>query len=254
MNLEIIAVGTEILHGDIANTNAQYISKKMELIGVDVLYHSVVGDNEKRIIDVFDIALKRADIIIATGGLGPTQDDITKEAVAKLLNVKMIYDEPSYNKIEAYFAKKGLFVPKNNIRQAFFPEGAEIFLNENGTANACKIKFGSKMIYLLPGVPREVYPLLDKFVISDIQKQNDSVLYYKMIQVFNMSESQSEILLMDLIKSQTNPTIAPYANEKLVYRITAKAKDMQMAKKMVDDMVKKALDILEENGKLLEEE
>lgn len=254
MNLEIIAVGTEILHGDIANTNAQYISKKMELIGVDVLYHSVVGDNEKRIKEAFDIALNRADIIIATGGLGPTQDDITKEAVAKLLNLEMIYDEASHNKIKEYFVKKGVIAPENNIRQAFFPKGAEILVNENGTADACKIEHNGKTIYLLPGVPREVFPLLDKFVIKDIQEKNNFVLYYKMIQVFNMGESQSETLLMDLIKSQTNPTIASYADEKLVYRITAKAKDKNTAMEMVDNMVKQVLKILKENGKVLEEE
>ena len=227
----------------------------MEKIGLNVLYHSVVGDNKNRIKDVFQIALNRADVIISTGGLGPTQDDITKEALAELLNLDMVYDEKSYSKILTYFEKKGIQMPQNNLRQAFFPKGAIIIENKNGTADACKLEINNKHIYLLPGVPHEAYDLIDNYVVYDIKKRNNGVLYHKMVQVFNMGESQSEILLMDLIKTQTNPTIASYADEKkLVYRITAKAEDKDTAKKMVDDMIYKVLNILQENAKVLNEE
>lgn len=253
MNVEIIAVGTEILHGDIANTNAQFISKKMEEIGIDVLYHSVVGDNKNRIKEAFSNAIERVDIIISTGGLGPTQDDITKESVAELLNLDMYFCADSFKKINNYFNSKCVDMPENNLKQAYFPKGSEIIRNDNGTADACKIIYNGKIIYLLPGVPSETYSLINKFVIDDLKSMTNFVLYHKMIQVYNMGESQSEILLMDIISSQSNPTIASYADEKkLVYRITAKANSIDEAKNMVDKMVLRVLDILGNNAKVLE--
>lgn len=255
MNAEIIAVGTELLHGDIANTNAQFISKKMAEIGVDVYFHTVVGDNKNRIKQVFDIAIKRADIIISTGGLGPTQDDITKESLAELLDMPMTFYQESMDRIEKYFEKKNKKMSENNVRQAYFPKDSYIIPNSNGTADACKLEHNGKIIYLLPGPPREVIPLVEDFVMNDLAKRDRHYTSYKMIQILNMGESEAEMILMDFVKNQTNPTIASYADEKkLVFRITAKDDTKELADIKIDELVEKVLDKMGENARIYREE
>ncbi|HCX61795.1 MAG TPA: competence/damage-inducible protein A, partial [Clostridiales bacterium] len=140
MECEILCIGTELLHGDIVNTNAQYISKKLAEIAIDVHYQTVVGDNPKRIKNCFGVAFKRADIVICTGGLGPTQDDITKDVLAEYFGVKMVYDEGSYQHVKNMYSRFRKDFPKNNMRQTYFPEGSIILNNPNGTANACIMK------------------------------------------------------------------------------------------------------------------
>lgn len=241
MNAEILCIGTELLHGDITNTNARYISKELAKIGIDVHYQTVVGDNPQRMREGLNLAFSRADVVITTGGLGPTQDDITKYAVADFFGVNMVYDAASEQHIKncfARFAKKNGKIremTENNMRQAYFPEGADILDNPNGTANACifnarkaspeKCVRENNIVISLPGPPREMSPLVDNEVIPYLKEYSDYIVKNKKIVVFRLGESRAETLIMDLMKNQTNPTIAPYAGDgKVVFRVTAKAK------------------------------
>ncbi len=229
MNAEILCVGTELLHGDIVNTNAQYISKKLAEIAIDVHYQSVVGDNPGRIKKGFDIGFSRANIVICTGGLGPTQDDITKEALAEYFNVEMVYDEKSYQHVKELYSRFRKDFPKNNMRQAYFPKGSIILDNTNGTANACILKGEDsegniKIGILLPGPPKEMEPLMDNEVIPYLKQFSNQVVYGEKLVVVNIGESAAEEMILDIIENQTNPTIAPYASAgKVIFRITAKA-------------------------------
>ena len=228
MIAEILCVGTELLHGDIVNTNARYISKKLAEIAVDVHYQTVVGDNQVRIRQCLGVAFSRADIIICTGGLGPTQDDITKDVLAEFFNVEMVYDEESYQHIKKVYSRFRKDFPKNNLRQAYFPKGAVVLDNPNGTANACimngEIDGKSKIGILLPGPPKEMEPLVDNSVIPYLKQFSHEVVYGEKLVVVNIGESAAEEMILDLIEKQTNPTIAPYASAgKVIFRITAKA-------------------------------
>ena len=164
--VEVLSVGTELLMGQIANTNAQYISQRIPELGMGVFYHSVVGDNPVRLKESLALSMSRSDIIITTGGLGPTLDDLTKETIASALGLEMQLHEPSKNKIIEYFKKSGKTMTENNLRQAYFPEGSIIIENEWGTAPACIIDTGTKIIVMLPGPPRELIPIFDKYVMK----------------------------------------------------------------------------------------
>lgn len=239
MNAEILCVGTELLHGDIVNTNAQYISKKLAEIAIDVHYQSVVGDNPGRIKQCFGVAFSRADIVVCTGGLGPTQDDITKEVLAEYFNVEMVYDEKSFRHVKEMYSRFRKDFPQNNMRQTYFPEGSVVLDNPNGTANACimkgKIEGKSKIGILLPGPPKEMEPLMDKEVIPYLKQFSNQVVYGEKLVVVNIGESAAEEMIMDLIEKQTNPTLAPYASAgKVIFRITAKAENKEDCIKMIE--------------------
>lgn len=239
MNAEILCVGTELLHGDIVNTNAQYISKKLAEIAIDVHYQSVVGDNPSRIKQCFGVAFSRADIVVCTGGLGPTQDDITKNVLAEYFGVEMVYDEESYQHVKEMYSRFRKDIPKNNMRQAYFPEGSVILNNPNGTANACimkgEIEGKSKIGILLPGPPKEMEPLMDKEVIPYLHQFSNQVVYGEKLVVVNIGESAAEEMIMDIIEKQTNPTIAPYASAgKVIFRITAKADSKEKCIEMIE--------------------
>lgn len=248
MNAEILCVGTELLHGDIVNTNAQYISKKLAEIAIDVHYQTVVGDNPGRIKKCFGVAFSRADIVICTGGLGPTQDDITKEELAEYFNVEMVYDEESYRHVKNMYSHFRKNFPENNMRQAYFPRGAIILDNPNGTANACIIKGEAegkhKIGILLPGPPKEMAPIVDNEVIPYLKQFSNQVVYGEKLVVVNIGESAAEEMILDLIKKQENPTIAPYASAgKVIFRITAKAeskeKCIEMIEPVKDELIKR---------------
>ncbi len=239
MNAEILCVGTELLHGDIVNTNAQYISKKLAEIAIDVHYQSVVGDNPDRIKKCFGVAFSRADIIICTGGLGPTQDDITKEVLAEYFNVEMVYDEESYRHVKKMYSHFRKDFPKNNMRQAYFPKGSVILDNPNGTANACIMKGNvegkTQIGILLPGPPKEMGPLMDNEVIPYLKQFSNQVVYGEKLVVVNIGESAAEEMILDLVQKQTNPTIAPYASAgKVIFRITAKAESKDKCIEMIE--------------------
>jgi nicotinamide-nucleotide amidase len=233
MNAEILCVGTELLHGDIVNTNAQYIAKKLAEIGIDVYYQTVVGDNPKRIRNAMSDAFSRSDIVICTGGLGPTKDDITKDALAESFNLEMVYDEKSFNHVKEMYRRFRKDLPQNNIRQAYFPKGSIILNNPNGTANACILREKNqdseyKIGILLPGPPKEMEPLMDNEVVPYLKQFSNEVVYGEKIVVVNIGESAAEEMIMDMIDSQTNPTIAPFASAgKVVFRVTAKAKNKE---------------------------
>jgi nicotinamide-nucleotide amidase len=234
MKAEILCIGTELLHGDIVNTNAKNISLKLAELGIDVYYHSVVGDNPDRIKKAFELALNRVDLVITTGGLGPTQDDITKEVAASYFNLEMEYNEKSYNHVKNIYKRLKKDMPKNNIRQAYFPKEALILENICGTANGCIIEAKEKVAILMPGPPMEMNTMLERKVAPFLKKKSNKVVVGEKIIVTGLGESTAEAMIMDLIKNQSNPTIAPFAGKgRVVFRITAKAENKEKARELI---------------------
>ncbi|SNR98193.1 competence/damage-inducible protein cinA [Anaerovirgula multivorans] len=234
MKAEIIAVGTEILLGDIINTNAQYIAKRLADIGIFVYHQTVVGDNPERIKEVYEIAFNRADLVITTGGLGPTKDDLTKEIAAEYFNKELILDETSLQSIEEFFSFRKQPMSEGNKKQAYFPKGGIILKNMHGTAPGCIIKEDAKMCILLPGPPREMIPMLEEEAIPYLSQYQKSTLHSKVLRICGMGESYMEEMIKDIIQQQSNPTIAPYAKEgEVTLRITAKAKTKAEAEDLI---------------------
>lgn len=234
MKAEIIAVGTELLLGQIPNTNAQIISNALQEIGIDVYFHTCVGDNQERLLDILETGFKRSDIIILTGGLGPTKDDLTKETVAAYLNLPLIMDKSSLKNIKSYFAEKGKPITENNYKQALVPEGALAIENKIGTAPGILLNKNEKIIVLLPGPPREMEPMLKDAVIPYLSKMCSSTIFSRVMKFYGIGESALEEKLEDLISQQTNPTIAPLAKMgEVTIRLTAKAKNRMAAGKII---------------------
>ncbi|WP_297417801.1 competence/damage-inducible protein A [Clostridium sp.] len=235
MKAEIIAIGTEILLGDIVNSNAQYLAQELAALGIDMYYQQVVGDNEKRIMHSFDEAYSRSDIIITTGGLGPTDDDLTKEVAAKYFNKELLPDEYSIEKIKSYFKFRDRKMTQNNLKQGLIPEGAIIINNNNGTAPGVIIEESNKILIILPGPPKEMKPMFEETVKPYLQKKANSILVSKMIKILGIGESAVAEELKDLMDAQTNPTIAPYAKEVgVMLRVTAKAENEDEALKLIE--------------------
>lgn len=223
MKAEILAVGTELLMGQIANTNAQYISSRLPNVGIGVYYHDVVGDNPDRLKQCLDLALSRSDIVILTGGLGPTQDDLTKETVAEAVNRKLVIDQESLDKMNEFFSARNRPMTKNNIKQAYLPEGCIIIRNKNGTAPGCIIEQDDKVVIMLPGPPSEMIPMFEDSVMPFFEEKSEFRLESRYIRIFGIGESEVEDRLLDMIDVQTNPTIAPYAKDgEVTLRITAR--------------------------------
>ena len=239
MKAEIICVGTEILMGNIVNTNAAYISRGLAGLGVSCFYQSVVGDNDGRLSEVFDEAAKRADIVILSGGLGPTEDDLTKETVAKAMGRKLVEDEKAWKQIKKFFEKRDIKYTDNNRKQALVPEGAKVLYNKNGTAPGIIAEGENVTAILLPGPPGELIPMWDDQVVPYIREKSDTVFVSEMVKLCGVGESLVETELKDLIDAQTNPTIATYAKVGEVdIRVTASASDEKAAGKLVKPMVK----------------
>lgn len=237
MKCEIIAVGTEVILGDILNSNAQYLAKELANLGVDVYYHEAVGDNRERILDCFKRSLDRSDIIITTGGLGPTKDDMTKELAAEFFGMDMCLHEESLQKIKDYFKKMGREFVKSNEKQAYFPKEAIILDNENGTAPGAIFEKDDKTIIVLPGPPKEMEPMFKNHVRKYLEKRTGDTIVSEVLRVFGIGESSAEKKLQDLIDNGKNPTIAPYAKEgEVIFRITAKAKSEEEAKKLINPL------------------
>lgn len=250
MVAELISVGTEILLGNIVNTNAAYLSEKCAAFGLSIYNQQVVGDNEDRLADALKVALDRSDIVILSGGLGPTQDDLTKEVVAKVMGCELIEDAHSKERIISML-KKSTFkdnITENNWKQALVPEGAIIMENHNGTAPGIIIEKENKSIILLPGPPNEMKPMFEESVAEYLNKLQPELLYSMMVKICGVGESQVETQVLDLINSQTNPTIATYAKTgETQIRVTAKAENLETAKKMVEPMVETLKDRFKEN-------
>lgn len=239
MVVEIISVGTEILLGNIVNTNAAYLAEKCAGLGLSCYYQDVVGDNEDRLTEVLKTALSRADILLLSGGLGPTQDDLTKEVAAKVLGKELYLHEPSKEAIAAYFQRKGMEITDNNWKQAMVPEGCIVMDNPNGTAPGIIMEENGKHVILMPGPPNEMVPMFENAVMPYLNALQPGIIYSQTIKVCGIGESKAESMIEDLIAAQTNPTIATYAKTGEVHlRVTAKAEDEKEAKKLVKPMVK----------------
>ncbi len=238
MKVEVLAVGTELLMGQIANTNAQYISNRLPEIGMGVYYHSVVGDNPERLKGSLEIALKRCDVVIMTGGLGPTQDDLTKETVAQAFGRKLVLDEESLDKIKSYFKKINREMADNNVKQAYLPEKSIIIKNNNGTAPGCIIEAEEKVVVMLPGPPSEMKPMFEETVMPYFREKSEMRLVSKHLRIFGIGESLLEKSIIDLIEGQSNPTIAPYAKEgEVTLRVTASGKSCEEAEKLIEPII-----------------
>ena len=239
MKVEVINTGTELLLGEILNTNFQYLSRQLNKLGFDVLYQTTVGDNAGRLKDVFKTALERADIVITTGGLGPTRGDITKEVLCEMLNLGTYLDLDTWNRINNYFCKRGLCMSGNNEKQAMVPIGAQVLTNEVGTAPGLAVTHGDKLIVLLPGPPSEMQHVYEKqlepYLINHFAKQG--VIYSHIIRLRGIGESAVAEKLDDIITSQTNPTIAIYARRgEIIIRLTAKCMELNEAKTLIAAM------------------
>ena len=244
MVVELISVGTEILLGNIVNTNAAYLSEECAKLGLSCYYQTVVGDNEQRLTETLELALGRADIVILGGGLGPTQDDLTKEVAAKVCKKEMHLDEKAKNDIEVYFNKRKMSIPDNNWKQAMIPEDSVVLYNENGTAPGVIIEYGEKRVVLLPGPPNELKPMFKEQVVPYFQKMLPGIIYSKTVKICGIGESRVETMIEDLINKQSNPTIATYAKTGEVHlRVTAAAKDESAAKKLLKPVIKELKEI-----------
>jgi nicotinamide-nucleotide amidase len=234
MKAEILAVGTEILLGDIVNTNSHYISKRLADLGISVYYQTVVGDNEERLYDAYKLAFERADIVIATGGLGPTKDDLTKEIGAKYFDKELVLHEESLDYIKNFFDRLNRPMSEGNRKQAIFPKGSIILANPNGTAPGCIIEENNKILIMMPGPPKEMAPMFEDSVVPYLQKFSDGVLVSKVIRVLGLGESAMAERVNDIIDNNTNPTVAPYAKDnEAILRITAKGKTKEEAEKLI---------------------
>ena len=234
---EILSVGTELLIGDIVNTDAAYISKGLAALGIDQYHQGVVGDNPTRLREAVKLALSRSELLILTGGLGPTYDDITKETAAEALGKSLYLDKDSLARIQAFFDRRGKVMTDNNVKQAMMPEGAVIFPNRNGTADGCAIDCPAenRMIVLLPGPPRELEPMFRDQVMPYLADFTDRVLMSKNVNICGMGESAVEAILRDRMQAATNPTEAPYCLEGEVrIRVTASAATSSEAERLCD--------------------
>lgn len=239
MVVEQIAVGTKLMLGTIENTNSQYIAKQCTALGLEMCYQSVVGDVEDRIKESLLIAMQRSDCVIMTGGLGPTEDDITKEVVAKALNRKLIHDESIELKINDFYNKKGKNPAKTYKKQADIIEGATVMFNDNGTAPGMIIEEGEKIIILLPGPPSEMIPMFEGLVKTYLSKKTGCVYVTKVVKLCGISEGEVSELIEGAREKIDNPIVNIYTRPAEVHiSITAKADDKKSAEKLIKPIVK----------------
>ena len=240
LSAEIVAVGTELLLGDILNTNAQFLSKELSELGFNVFFQTVVGDNGQRLSDVVKTAINRADIVITSGGLGPTDDDLTKETVAEAFSLPLVEDSESTRLIFEYFKNRDVF-PKSNLKQGLIPKGAKAIKNDNGTAPGILLNHGEKTVVMLPGPPNELIPMFTDKVKPVLEKMTGATIVSKSLKVFGLGESQAAEMLKDLMES-ANPSLAPYAKTgEVLLRITAKAETKTVAQEKISAMEKEVL-------------
>lgn len=239
MIVELVSVGTEILLGNIVNTNSKYIAEKCALLGFSLFHQVAVGDNEDRLENTLKTSLSRSDIVILTGGLGPTKDDLTKEVVASTMGLSLVEDATTLSFLKEFFSNRQYKdMPESNLKQAMIPEGALVLKNDNGTAPGIIIEKNGKTVVLLPGPPNEMVPMFEKDVIPYLEKKQDATIYSVMVKLCGIGESAAEEVIKDLIDQQTNPTVAPYAKTGEVHlRITAKALDEEIAKTMIEPVL-----------------
>ena len=245
MKTAIISVGTELLFGSIVNTNAAYLSQELNGMGIDVLYHYTMGDNPGRLKRTLKFALEDCDLILITGGLGPTEDDLTKETVCELMGFELKKDEKIAADMAEFFKKVGFTFTENNLKQAWLPEGGTIFDNTEGTAPGFALEKDGKCIICMPGVPREMTAMFQKAAKPYLLKKADACIYSRAVRVFGVGESLVETMLLPFIDGQNDPTIATYAKEGIVeIRVTSKRKTEEEAKAAVEEMLEGVVNTL----------
>lgn len=241
-NAEILCVGTELLLGDIINTNAAFISRRLAALGVPVYRQAVVGDNPDRMRDAVAESFGRTDCLILTGGLGPTCDDITKEVTAEYLGLELELNEEALSRMQAYFASTGRTMTENNRKQAYAPHGARVLQNNWGTAPGLIIERGDKTAILLPGPPIELEPMWYESVEPYLMERSSAVIVSKNLYILGMGESAVEAVLHDMMMTNLNPTVAPYAgNGECRVRVSARAADEASAAAMCDEQIEKIM-------------
>ena len=249
MNAEIITIGTELLLGQIVDTNSAYIGEKLAKIGISVYRKTSIGDNEARLENCLREALARVDVIIATGGLGPTVDDVTKNVAAKIFKKRLTLDEKLLEKVKRVFRDRKIEMPESNVSQAIIPQGVKIIENNIGTAPGLIFNEENKILILLPGVPREMKPMFEEAVIPYLKKLYgaDSVIVSRVLKVWGLSESAVDEKILDLFMKLNNPTIALLASfSEVKIRITARAKNEKEAFDMIVDVEKQIRERLKE--------
>lgn len=234
----ILSIGTELLLGQILNTNEKFISERLKELGIDVLYRVTVGDNPDRLEEVVKLAVEKADLVVISGGLGPTEDDLTKETVAKAMDKKLVLNKNCLHKIKGFFRNMDMDMSENNIKQAYIPESAIVMENDEGTAPGFIIEDNNKIIAVMPGPPREMERMFKDSLIPFLSNKNSEKIYYRNLRLIGIGESDLETRLLDLISNQTDPTIATYAKEgECSVRITSKKENLDEAKKSVDSIL-----------------
>lgn len=242
MKAEIIAVGTEILTGQITNTNAQFLSEEFAKLGIDVFFQTAVGDNEERLLSIIDLASKRSDLVVLCGGLGPTEDDLTKQTLAKYLGRNLVFDEQASKRLDEFFATRSQFTrTANNERQAQLIEGSTPLQNSTGLAVGGVLEVDGVTYVVLPGPPSELKPMVWDYLVPLLSSDHKQ-LYSRVLRFFGIGESQLVTVLSDLIENQTDPTIAPYAKTgEVTLRLSTKADDLETAKAKLDELEHKIL-------------
>ncbi len=237
METEILSVGTELLLGHVTNTDARDISEMLSQIGINVRYHTVVGDNPRRLEECVKVAKERADIIITTGGLGPTCDDLTKQILAKAFGLELVRNEAEYQGLYEYIQTGKMFTP-NNFQQAMLPEGCTVFHNEWGTAPGCAFEKDGKTVIMLPGPPKECNAMFRACVIPYLQKFADGEIVSHSLRIFGLGESTVDQMFRDEMNTMANPTMAPYAKEcDCLLQVTAKAETREEAEEMLGPVI-----------------
>ena len=239
MRAEIISVGTELLLGQIVDTNAAYLSQILPEFGINLHYRMTVGDNETRLAEALELALSRSDIVFTIGGLGPTQDDLTKETVARVVGDEMIVHEESAQALRDFFGRMGVEMPESNLKQAMIPRRGKVFSNPNGTAPGAAFETDSKVVIVLPGPPREFIPMVNERVTPYLRQRagkEAGLIKSRLLKVAGLGESSVEDRIKHLLSS-TNPTLAPYASPGEVHlRITARADSSEEADRLINGM------------------
>ncbi len=234
---ELISVGTEILLGDILNTDAQFLSIELAKLGISVIHQSTVGDNRERLLAQLKEAAERSDIIILSGGLGPTPDDLTKEVCCEFFGKKMFLHEPTVEKIKTYFSTKGMKMAQNNLKQAMLPKDCVIFPNDNGTAPGMAIEKDGVHILVLPGPPRELKPMFRNCAVPYLMQFSDRIIVSHNIRTFGIGESLMAERVNDLFDAE-NPTVAPYAKDgEALLRVTAMARTKEEAENLCKPVI-----------------
>lgn len=249
MIAEIVSVGTELLMGQVVNTDAQFIAQRLAPLGFQVFYHTTVGDNVKRLTAVVHQAVERSDVVVFTGGLGPTDDDLTKETVAAALGLTVELIPEEAERLKKHFETRGYVFTPNNLKQASFPKSAIILPNAFGTAPGCIMTAENKTAILLPGPPRELFPMFQNHVMPYLEKLSGNKLYSRELRIFGKGESTITYELRDIIETQTNPTVAPYVKTgEVSLRVTAlcqnEAEGEQLARPMIGEIISRLGDIV----------